>query len=97
MAFFVSNFMNYVTGNSFMYSFIHGTPYLADQMREEWRKLHNEELHAQYPTSYIIRVIKSRKIKWTGTWHVWGREKGVYRVLMGRPEGQRPIGKPRCR
>jgi hypothetical protein len=67
--------------------------------REEvgsWRKLHNDELHSVYSSPNIVRVIKSRRMRWAG--HVAGiREgKGVYKVF-GRPEGKRPLGRPRRR
>jgi hypothetical protein len=64
--------------------------------REEagsWRKLHNNELHSLYSSSNIIRVIRSRRMRWTG--HVACRGGGE-RVLVGRPEG-RPLGRSRCR
>jgi hypothetical protein len=66
--------------------------------REEdgsWRKLHNDELHSLYSSPNIVRVIKSRRMGWTR--HVARMEegRGVYRVLVGRPEGKRPLGRPR--
>jgi hypothetical protein len=68
--------------------------------REEdgsWRKLHNDELHSLYSSPNIVRAIKSRKMRWAG--HVVRMEegRGVYRVLVGRPEGKRPHGIPRHR
>jgi hypothetical protein len=65
--------------------------------REEdgsWRKLHNDELHSLHISPNIVRVIKSRRMRWTG--HVARMEegRGVYRVLGGRPEGKRPLGRP---
>jgi hypothetical protein len=68
--------------------------------REEdgsWRKLHNDELHSLYSSPNILRVIKARRMRWAG--HVARIEegKGVYRVLVGRPEGKRPMGRPRRR
>jgi hypothetical protein len=68
--------------------------------REEdgsWRKLHNHEFHSLYPSSNIVRVIKSRKMRWAG--HVARMEegRGVYRVLIGRPKGKRRLGRPRSR
>jgi hypothetical protein len=68
--------------------------------REEdgsWRKLHNDELHSLYSSSNIVRVIKSRKMRWVGHAAHMGEGKYVYRVLVGRPEGKRPLGRPRCR
>jgi hypothetical protein len=59
----------------------------------EWRKLHNEELHILYSSSDIIRQVKSRRMRWVG--HVAGEERKVYKVLVGKPEGKRPPGRPR--
>jgi len=63
----------------------------------EWRKLHNEELNDLYSSLNILRVIKWRRIRWTG--HVARVEKGrgVYRVLVGKPQGKRLLGRPRRR
>jgi hypothetical protein len=68
--------------------------------REEdgsWRKLHNEELHSLYSSPNIVRAIKSRRMRWAG--HVARMWEGrcVYRVLVGRPEGKRPLGRPKRR
>jgi transcription termination factor 2 len=61
-----------------------------------WRKLHNEELHNLYSSPSIIRIIKSRRMRWAG--HVARMEKrNVYRLLVGKPEGKRPLGRPRRR
>jgi hypothetical protein len=68
--------------------------------REEdgsWRKLHNDELHSLYFSPNIIRVIKSRRMRWAGYVARLVQGRGVYRVLVGRPEGNRPLGRPRCR
>jgi hypothetical protein len=68
--------------------------------REEdgsWRKLHNDELHDLYSSPNIIRVIKSRSMRWVGHVALMGEGRGVYRVLVGRSEGKRPQGRPRCR
>jgi hypothetical protein len=68
--------------------------------REEdgsWRKLHNDELHSLYSSPNIIRVIKSRRMRRVGHVARMGEGKGVYRVLVGRPEGKRPLERPRCR
>jgi len=63
----------------------------------DWRKLHKEELNDLYCSPNIVRVIKSRIMRWA--WHVVsvGEGKGVYRVLVGKLEGKRPLGRPRRR
>ena len=63
----------------------------------EWRKLRNEELNDLYPSPNIVRVIKSRRISWVGHVACMGEMRGVYRVLVGKPEGKRPLGRPRRR
>jgi hypothetical protein len=63
--------------------------------REEdgsWRKLHNDELHSLYSSPNIIRMIKSRRMRWVGHVARMGKGRGVYRVLIGRPEGKIPLG-----
>jgi hypothetical protein len=68
--------------------------------REEdgsWRKLHNDELHSLYSSPKIVRVIKSRRMRWAGHVARMGERRDVCRVLVGRPEGKRPLGKPRRR
>ena len=69
----------------------------SDEVTGEWRKLHNEELNDLYCSPNIVRVIKSRRLR--SAWHVarMGEEMGVYRVLVGKPEGKRPLGRPRRR
>jgi hypothetical protein len=62
-----------------------------------WRKLHNDELHSLYSSPNIVRVIKSRRMKWVVYVARMEEGRGVYRVLVGRPEGKRPVGKPRRR
>jgi hypothetical protein len=66
-----------------------------DGMTGGWRKLHNEEFHNLYSSPSIIRIIKSRSVGWAG--HVAGMEekRNVYRLLVGNPEGKRPLGRPR--
>jgi hypothetical protein len=62
-----------------------------------WRKLHDDELHSLYSSPNIVRVIKSRRMRWTGHVARMGEGRGVFRVLVGRPEGKRPLGRPRRR
>jgi len=66
-----------------------------DEVTGEWRRLHNEELNDLYSSPNIVRVIKSRRMRWTGHVARMGEEKGVYRVLVGKLEGRRPLGRPR--
>ncbi|KAJ4450632.1 hypothetical protein ANN_02061 [Periplaneta americana] len=68
-----------------------------DEVTEEWRKLHNRELHALYSSPDIIRNIKSRRLRWAGHVARMGESRNAYRVLVGRPEGKRPLGRPRHR
>jgi hypothetical protein len=68
-----------------------------DEVRGEWRKLHNENLHILYSSPNIIRLIKSRRMRWAGHVARMVEERNVYRVLMGKPEGKRPLGRPRRR
>jgi hypothetical protein len=68
--------------------------------REEdgsWRKLHNDELHSLYSSPNIVRVIKSRTMSWAGHVARMREERGVCRILVGRPEGKRPLERPKCR
>jgi hypothetical protein len=62
-----------------------------------WRKLHNDELHSLYSSPNIVRVIKSRRMRWAGHVACMEEGRGVYRVLVSRPEGKRPLGRHRCR
>ncbi|KAJ4439154.1 hypothetical protein ANN_15111 [Periplaneta americana] len=68
-----------------------------DKVTGEWRKLHNTELHALYVSPDIIRNIKSRRLRWAGHVARMGASRTAYRVLVGRPEGKRPLGRPRRR
>jgi hypothetical protein len=68
-----------------------------DKETEEWRKLHNEELNGLYSLLNIVRVIKSRRMRWAGHVARMGEDRGVYRVLVGKPEGKRPLGRPKRR
>ena len=66
---------------------------MRDEVTREWRKLHNEELNDLYCSPNIFRVIKSKKIRWAGRVARMREKAGVYRVLVGKPEGKRPLGK----
>jgi len=66
-----------------------------DEVTGEWRKLHNEELRDLYSLPNIVRVVKSRRMRWAGHVALMGEERGVHRVLVGKPEGKRPLGRPR--
>jgi len=68
-----------------------------DEVTGEWRRPYNEELNDLYSSPNIVRVIKSRRMRWAGHVAFMGEERGVYRVLVGKPEGKRPLGRPRCR
>jgi hypothetical protein len=68
-----------------------------DEVTGEWRKLHNEELHNLYSSPDIIRQVKSRRMRWAGHVARVGEERNVYRVLVGKPKGKRPLGRPRRR
>jgi len=65
------------------------------EVTEEWRRLHNEELNDLYCSPNIVRVIKSRRMRWAGHLARMREERGVYRILVGKPEGKRPLGRPR--
>jgi hypothetical protein len=69
----------------------------TDEVTGEWRKLQSEELHILYSSPNIIRQIKSRKMRCTGYMARIEEDRNVYRVLMGKPEGKRPLGRPRRR
>jgi len=60
-------------------------------------RLHNEELNDLYTSPNIVRVIKSGRMRWAGHVARMGEERGVYRLLVGKPEGRRPLGRPRHR
>jgi hypothetical protein len=68
-----------------------------DEVTGEWRKLHNEELRNLYPSPDIIRQVKSRRMRWAGHVARMGEERKVYKVLVERPKGKRPLGRPRRR
>jgi hypothetical protein len=68
--------------------------------REEdgsWRKLHNAQLHSLYSSPNIVRVIKSRRVRWARHVACMGEGRGVYRVLVVKPDSKKPLGRPRCR
>ena len=65
-----------------------------DEITGEWRKLHNAGLHALYSLPNIIRSLKSRRLRWTGHVAHMKQSRNAYRVLVGKPEGKRPLGKP---
>jgi hypothetical protein len=62
-----------------------------------WRKLHNEELHNLYCSPSIIRIIKSRRMRWAGHVAGMGEKRNAYGILVGKQEGKRPLGSPRRR
>jgi len=66
-----------------------------DEVTREWRRLHNEEINDLYSSPNIVRVIKWRRMRWAGHVARMGEERGVYRVLVGKPEGKRPMRRPR--
>ena len=68
-----------------------------DEVTGEWRKLHNEKLNDLYSLPNIVRVEISRRMRWAGHVARMGEDRGVHRVLEGKPEGKRPLGRPRCR
>jgi len=68
-----------------------------DEVTGEWRKLHNEELNDLHSSPNIVRVIKSKRTRWARHVERMGDRRGVYRVLVGRPEGKRPLGRLRHR
>jgi hypothetical protein len=68
-----------------------------DEVTGEWRRLHNEELIHLYSSSNFIQVVKSRRMRWAGHVARMGEGKGAYKILVGRPEERRPLGRPRRR
>ena len=69
----------------------------TDEVTGEWRRLHNEELNYLYSSPNIVLVIKSRRVRWAAHVAHMGEERGSYRVSVGKPEGKRPLGRPRHR
>jgi hypothetical protein len=68
-----------------------------DEVTGEWRKLHSEELRDLYSSPSIIRIIKSRRMRWAGHVERMGEKRNAYKLLVGKPEGKRPLGSPRRR
>jgi hypothetical protein len=68
-----------------------------DEVTEEWIKLHNEELHDLCSSPSIIRIIKSRRMSWAGHVAHMGEKRNAYKLLVGKPAGRRPLGRPRRR
>jgi hypothetical protein len=68
-----------------------------DEVTGEWRKLHNKEVHNLYSSPDIIRQVKSRRMRWAEHVARMGEDRKVYKVLVGKPEGKRPLGRPRRR
>jgi hypothetical protein len=68
-----------------------------DEVTGEWRKLHNKELRDLYSSPSIIRIIKSRRMRWAGHIARMGEKRNMYRLLVGMSEGKRPLGRPRHR
>jgi hypothetical protein len=68
-----------------------------DEVTGDWRKLHNEKLHNLYSSPNIIKLIKSRRMRRAGHVARMGETRNAYRILVGKPEGKRPLGRPRCR
>jgi len=66
----------------------------SDEVRREWRRLRNEELNDLYSSPIIVRGIKSRRMRWAGHVARMGEKRGVYRVLVRKPEGKGPLGRP---
>jgi PAS domain-containing protein len=70
---------------------------MRDEVKGKWRRLHNEELNDLYSSANIIRVMKSRRMRWARHVARMGEGRGAYRILVGKPEGRRPLGRPRRR
>jgi hypothetical protein len=68
-----------------------------DEVTGEWGKLHNEKLNDLYSLPNIVRVVKSRRMRWAGHVARMGEDRRVYRLLVGKPAGKRPLGRPRRR
>jgi hypothetical protein len=88
---FISNYFPELILVRLRFSSTHCDPHVAG----EWRKLHNEELHNMYSSPSIVGVVKSGRMRWAGHVARMRDTRGVYRVLVGKPEGKRPLGRPR--
>jgi hypothetical protein len=69
----------------------------SDEVTAEWRKLHNEEIHDLYSSPSITRIVKARRMRWAGHVARRGEKRNAYRLLVGKPEGRRSLGRPRRR
>jgi hypothetical protein len=67
-----------------------------DKVKGEWKKLHNEELRDLYSSPRIIRIIKSRRMRWEGHVARMGEKCKACKLLVRKPEGKRPLGRPKC-
>jgi hypothetical protein len=67
-----------------------------DEVTGEWKKLHNEELNDLYSLPSIVQVVKSTRMRWAGHVARMGEDRGVHRLLVGKPERKRPLERPRC-
>ena len=67
-----------------------------DEITREWRKLHTEDVNDLYSSPNIVQVIKSGRMRWAGHVAHMGEKRCIYRLLVGKPEGKRPLGRPRC-
>jgi hypothetical protein len=72
-------------------------PREIDEVTGSWRKLHNEEIHNLYSSPTIITMIKSKRMRWTGHVALKGAKRNAYSIMVGKPEGKRPLGMPRRR
>jgi hypothetical protein len=66
-----------------------------DEVTGGWRKLHNEELHGLHSSPSIVRLIRARRMRWAGHVVRMGEVRGAYKILVGKPEGRRPLGRSR--
>jgi hypothetical protein len=69
----------------------------GEEVAGGWRRLHNEGFHNLYASPNIIRVIKSRRMRWAGHVSRMGEMRNAYKILVGKPEGKRPLGRPKRR